>query len=227
GAAYLRGVLGFASNDVWAAGHQTSPSGLQKTLIEHYDGTLWTIIPSPNPAAIAAYLSSLTAFAPDNVWAAGYYINNSGIYRTLIEHWDGANWTIVTSPNSGAGDNALNGIAGTQPDDLWAVGYGSLTLGSAAATLVLHFDGTSWIVIPSPNPGGLTSSLSSVTALSNGTIWAAGFYSDGTRGRTLLLQGIGATFTVFPGEDSPGEGNVLNGIAASESGDIWAVGYHY
>src|SRR5262249_52563695 len=74
GAAYLRGVLGFASNDVWAAGYQTSPSGLQKTLIEHYDGTLWTIIPSPNPAAIAAYLSSLTAFAPDNVWAAGYYI---------------------------------------------------------------------------------------------------------------------------------------------------------
>jgi len=227
GAAYLRGVLGFASNDVWAGGYQTAQSGAQKTLIEHYDGTLWTIIASPNPASIAAYLSSLVAFASDNVWASGYYISNSGVYRTLVEHWDGGSWTIVPSPNAGAGDNALNCIAGTQPNDIWAVGYGSLGLGSAAATLVLHFDGTSWSVVPSPNPGGLTSSLSSVTALVDGTIWAAGFYSDGTRGRTLLLHGVGSSLTVFPGEDFPGEGNVLNGIAASAAGDIWAVGYHY
>ena len=96
---------------------------------------MWTIIPSPNPASIAAYLSSLLAFASDNVWASGYYISNSGVYRTLVEHWDGGSWTIVPSPNAGAGDNALNGIAGTQPNDIWAVGYGSLSLGSAAATL--------------------------------------------------------------------------------------------
>jgi len=50
GGAYLRGVGGASGTDVWAAGYQTTHSGIEKTLVEHYDGTAWTIVPSPNPA---------------------------------------------------------------------------------------------------------------------------------------------------------------------------------
>ena len=227
GAAYLRAIAAWSASDIWAAGYQTTRSGTQVTLIEHYDGTTWAIVASPNPVGIASYNSSLVALASNNVWAAGYYVNNSGVYRTMVEHWDGATWTIVASPNAGEGDSALNEIAGTQPNDLWAVGYGEIMIFGPSATLVLHFDGTSWNVVPSPKPGGLTSSLSSVAALTDGKIWAAGFYYDGTRGRTLLKKGVNSAFTVFPGDDYPGEGNVLNGIAISGPGDIWAVGYHY
>ena len=227
GAAYLRAVAGVSGSDIWAGGYQSTQSGVQKTLFEHYDRTSWTIIPSPNPASFAAYISSLDFLATNDVWAAGYYINNAGVYQTLVEHWDGTAWTIAPTPNAGEGDNALNGIAGVSPDDLWAVGYWEATIFGASATLVLHFDGLSWTVVSSPNPGGLASSLSSVAALSDGTIWAAGFYYDGSQGRSLLIKGVGTVFTVFPGEDYLGEGNVLNGIAASAPGDIWAVGYHY
>jgi len=227
GGAYLRGVAGSSGSDVWAAGYQTTSSGVQKTLFEHFDGTAWAIVSSPNPQGFASYVASLVALAPNDIWAAGYYLGNTGVYRTLAEHWDGVAWTIVATPNAGDGDSVLNGIAGGQPNDVWAVGYGSTTVGGASTTLALHFDGTSWSVVPSPNPGGLTSSLNAVAALADGTIWAAGFYYDGTRGRTLLLHGEGSSFTVLPGDDYPAEGNVLNGIAASGLGDIWAVGYHY
>jgi plastocyanin len=226
-AAYLRGVGGSSGIDVWAVGYQITRSGANNTLIEHYDGTSWTIVPSPNPASFASYLSAVVAVAMNDVWTVGHYLDNSGVYRTLVEHWDGTSWMIVSSPNSGNGDNALNGIAAASSNNIWAVGYQSSAPGAASSTLVLHFDGTSWTVVPSPNPGGLTSSLAGVAAMTDGRIWAAGFYYDGTQGRTLLLHGNSSGFETVPGEDFPGEGNVLNGIAASGSGDIFAAGYHY
>ena len=225
GGAYLRGVGGSSSPDVWAVGYQTTRSGDQATLIEHYDGATWTIVPSPNPASVASYLSAVVAVAPNDVWAAGHYLGSSN-YRTLVEHWDGIAWTIVPTPNVGDGPNALNGIAAAGPNDIWSVGYQSIASGSASATLVLHFDGASWNVVPSPNPGQ-PSSLAAVIASLGGDIWAAGFYYDGTQGKTLLLHGDESGFAAVPGEDYPGEGNVLLGIAAAEPGDIWAAGYHY
>jgi len=227
GSAYLRGVAGVSGTDVWAAGYWITTSGLSKTLIEHYDGTSWAIVPSPNPPSSASYLGTVAAVATNDVWVAGHYLDNSGVYRTLVEHWDGTSWMIVSSPNAGNGPNALNGIAAASSNDIWAVGYQSSAPGAASSTLVLHFDGTSWTIVLSPNPGGLTSSLAGVVAMADGRIWAAGFYYDGTQGRTLLLHGDSSGFETVAGEDFPGEGNVLNGIAASGSGDIFAAGYHY
>jgi hypothetical protein len=41
------GVAAVSSNDVWAVG-VTSNGGLSATLVEHWNGTSWTVIPSPN-----------------------------------------------------------------------------------------------------------------------------------------------------------------------------------
>ncbi|HJZ80731.1 MAG TPA: hypothetical protein VKD91_10305 [Pyrinomonadaceae bacterium] len=124
GAAYLRGVGGAPGTDVWAAGYQTTHSGVIKTLVEHYDGAAWTIIPSPNPASSASYLSAVAAVTTNDVWVAGYYLGGA-LYQTLVEHWDGSSWTIVQTPNPGDGSNALNGIAVRGPNDIYAVGYQS------------------------------------------------------------------------------------------------------
>ena len=44
----------------------------------------------------------MTCVSASDCWAVGYYIYSSGvyIYQTLIEHWDGTSWAIVTSPNT-------------------------------------------------------------------------------------------------------------------------------
>ena len=205
--AYLRGVAGVSGTDVWAAGYWITTSGLSNTLIEHYDGISWTIVPSPNPPSSASYLGTVAAVATNDVWVAGHYLDNSGVYRTLVEHWDGTSWMIASSPNAGNGDNALNGIAAASSNDIWAVGYQSSAPGAASSTLVLHFDGTIWTIVPSPNPGGLTSSLAGVVAMADGRIWAAGFYYDGTQGRTLLVHG-----------DSSGDADPLGFARGGETG---------
>ncbi len=227
GAAYLRGVGGSFGESVWAVGYWTTGSGANYTLIEHYNGSSWAIVPSPNPASLASYLAGVAAIATDDVWTVGHYLDSNGVYRTLVEHWDGTSWTIVATPNVGNGPNALNGIAALAPNDIWAVGYQSSSPGGATSTLTMHFDGTNWTIVPSPNPGGLTSSLAGVVALTDGSIWCAGFYYDGTQGRTLFLHRVSDEFVVVPGDDFQGQGNVLLGIAASAPGDIWAAGYHY
>src|SRR5437764_621866 len=54
-------------------------------------------------------------------------------------------WSVVSSPNVGTSSNVLNGVAVVSANDVWAVGYYS------GGTLIEHWDGTSWSVVPSPN----------------------------------------------------------------------------
>ena len=63
----------------------------------------------------------MTAVAPDNVWAVGYYAGDQSAPKsTLIEHWDGTQWTIVPSPNPG-NSNILNDVTFLSAADGWAV----------------------------------------------------------------------------------------------------------
>ena len=49
-------------------------------------------------------LTGVTALAPNNVWAVGFYakdVNTDRPTKTLIEHWGGCSWKVVSSPNIG------------------------------------------------------------------------------------------------------------------------------
>jgi hypothetical protein len=52
----------------------------------HWNGTAWSAVAAPSPAFDSS-LRSVTALAPNNVWAVGQM--NVGPTQTLIEHWDG------------------------------------------------------------------------------------------------------------------------------------------
>ena len=70
-------------------------------------------------------------------------------FQTLIEHWDGASWAIVTSPNtSPAPANILVAVTCASASDCWAVGY---DYDSVDQTLIERWDGTSWAIVSSPN----------------------------------------------------------------------------
>lgn len=154
-----------SSDDVWAAGWTQSGRNIYSTQIQHWDGTQWTETPSPNVGAGSNQLYGLVALADDNVWAVGYSVApEHGIEkpdRTLIEHWDGASWGVVPSPNVDYGnmarDNVLRGIVALSPNDIFAFGwYAANPSGESGDefTLVLHWDGTSWSVVPTPDPTG-------------------------------------------------------------------------
>ncbi len=75
-----------ASNDVWAVG--TSKT---LTLTEHWDGSSWSVEPSPNRSTTSSgnVLDAVVAIASNDVWAVGYYWDAAGHQLTLTEHYAG------------------------------------------------------------------------------------------------------------------------------------------
>src|SRR5438067_1842766 len=73
-------------------------------------------------------LNGVACNSASDCWAAGYYITPAGNYQTLIEHWNGAAWTLTVSQNVGV-DSVLNDVTCSSSSQCWAVGssYGGAT----------------------------------------------------------------------------------------------------
>src|SRR5439155_12879397 len=94
----LGGVTGSATNDVWAVGEASkgSPSAKRRPLAEHWNGTAWSIVPTPDLTNSAGF-SGVTEISPTDVWAVGW--RSKGLRTaTLTEHWDGSTWTVAPTP---------------------------------------------------------------------------------------------------------------------------------
>jgi hypothetical protein len=229
----LSAVAASSANDVWAVGYYWLANGNYQTLVEHWNGSSWSVIPSANRDITPNnLLADVAAVSPNDVWAVG--INYGDLppgTRTpppLIEHWDGAAWTIISSPTEAAGGE-LFGIAARSANDVWAVGrYHPRNIWQ---TLVEHWNGTSWSIVSSPSPGSYDFNvLTGVTALSANNAWAVGGYQtrvgatlsfivhwDGTHWRKVAELNPSTTY---------GSENVLAGIAATSANDVWALGYY-
>ena len=181
----LNGLAAISSDDVWAVGYTYTPPGLSQTLIEHWDGSLWSVIPSPNGGTNADNsLNGVAVLSSDDIWAVGTYGPESD---TLTEHWNGTQWSVANSVNPGTTRNILHGIAGTQATDVWAVGYSESD--SIDHTLIERWDGSIWSLVNSPGgPTGRDSMLNGVAVVSQNDVWAVGNYHDASNTSRMLIQ---------------------------------------
>lgn len=116
----LYGVGVVSANDVWAVGRYSDATGY-KTLAMHWDGSAWSTVSSPNVGSSFNQLFSVTVASSNNVWAVGASSNNKLLFQTLIEHWDGAQWSTIASPLAPGTSSFLYGIAAVAANDIWAV----------------------------------------------------------------------------------------------------------
>ena len=213
----LSGVSANTASDVWAVGTFRGPSSFAyRTLIEHFDGTTWRALKSPNSGTLNNELNAVSADAGNDAWAVGFHIVGSSD-RTLTERWNGTKWSVVASPNVGSGRNDLRGVAALSPGDAWAVG----AVGVTDATLAEHWNGSSWSVVPTPTPlGGGT--LAAVAAVSSNDVWAVGAVGDGDDG-TLAEHWNGSSWSIVTTPAISGDA-LFAGVTAISSTDVWAVG---
>ena len=211
---YLDSIAAIAANDVWAVGHSVTAS-MPRPLTEHWDGTNWSVVPSPN-AGTGISLFGVAAVSSGDVWAVGNYDDTP-----VTELWNGSAWSIVPSPNVGTYGSDLNAVAAKSSSDVWAVGN-FFNAGNVAQTLIEHWNGSAWSVVPSPNVGTSDNNLYGIAAVSSSDAWAVG--SSGTHDsglHTLIEHWNGSAWNVAPSPDLMGE---LNAVAAVSSSDMWAVG---
>jgi len=210
----LNGVASVSASDVWAVGDFIIASGASQTLTEHWNGTQWSVVASPNPSAFHNVLRAVTAISTNDVWAVGWFNNAQDIPRTLIEHWNGSSWSVVTSPNGSNGSNFLFAVTAVSSTDVWAVGEFNNT-----STLTEHWNGHTWRVVSSPNSTG-SNTLNAVQAVSATDVWAVGQ----TATQTLIEQWNGKKWSVVASPNLTGN-NLLRGVAIVSATDIWAVGF--
>jgi hypothetical protein len=194
------------------------------TLIERWNGTAWSIVPSPNVAAQNTLLG-IRAFSASDAWAVGSH-NVAGTlnFASLVERWNGAEWSIVPSPSPAPFENRLQDVDGVSSSDLWAVSSQQNHPDGVRQALVLHFDGSSWNVVPVP--GGVDATLEGVVVLASNDVWAVGseFSTSLFWHVPLVLHWNGSAWSRSP-IPSPGpQGGRLYGVAGLSSTNVYVVG---
>ena len=196
---YLKEVTCTSASDCWAVGFYNfngTVSPPSHTLIEHWNGTTWSIVTSPNTSATQPnFLNDVTCSSASDCWTVGsYYDSSIGDDHTLIEHWNGTRWFIVTSPNTSATQgNGLSGVTCSSASDCWAVGVHHISSVDVNQTLIEHWNGRAWSIVTSPNTSATQdNNLSDVTCASASDCWAVG--NGG--GRTLIEHWNGTTWFI-------------------------------
>ena len=189
-----------ASNNVWAVGFSLSVSSnevVSTPLIEHFNGTSWSIQTTP---ATAGKLNAVTAVSATDVWAVG----GTGS-ADLIENFNGTTWSIVQAPSPGTSAPSLGGISAISSTDIFAVGG----VGKGNFPQVLQFNGTTWTSLANL-PTGIADTA--IDAISATDVWTAGGGS--------IWNFNGTNWT----EVASGIGGDLFAISGSSANDIFAVG---
>src|SRR5215469_5786542 len=223
-AAALSGVSCTSATSCTAVGWYSVNGGGPFTLIESWNGSTWSIVPSPNPAgeAPAPNLKAVSCTSTSACVAVGSYETSSGLVRTLIESWNGGTWSIVPSPNPSLDGSYLAAVSCRSASLCTAVGqlgqYGN-------GTLIESWNGSTWSVVPSPNPTGGRGALAGVSCPSASSCRAIGSY-PGSRGysRALAESWNGSKWSIVPTPNQGTLNNVLGGVSCRSASACVAVG---
>jgi hypothetical protein len=226
------------STDAWAVGNFLGPNDDdgQVMLAEHWNGTAWSQVPTPNVVRFDEKLNAVSAATANDVWAVGSIRRTSFAHTDpLTAHWDGTSWTIVPTPfTTGGSKSALFGVANRGGGNVWAVGRGE-----TGHALVTHWDGSAWTAVPTPDPAApagstfASSMLTAVSARAANDIWAVGNFTTvkGTNSSTftLTMHWNGSAWTIVPSPNPAvstptGANQSLNGVVEIAPNDVWAVG---
>jgi hypothetical protein len=96
----------------WLFGHCR---GKWETLAEHWDGTAWSVVRTPNNGSDSEF-TSVVALSPGSIWAVGL-----GGNQALTENGSLAGWQVVATPPL-VEDAHLQSVSATPTGTLWAVG---------------------------------------------------------------------------------------------------------
>jgi hypothetical protein len=232
-------------SNCWAVGAAVAagsgnPTG---TLIEQWNGTSWSVVPSPTPSGpgvVGAILSSVSCTSATSCMAVGYATDfNGNNLSDVIEQWNGSGWTIVPGAATGQAFDQLMRVQCPSPADCWAVGNagpasqmsGFLPIFPGAVGdqgLIEHWDGSAWSIVPSttePLPSG--GYLSGLQCVGDSDCWASGATTDDTGNASgiLMEHWDGTSWSdasaSVAGSTAPG---MLAGISCVSAVECWAVG---
>ena len=139
----LLGVAVTSATNAWAVGDYTNNTITEYTLVEHWNGRVWSRVAGPSPRQ-GAVLLGVAARSPSLAFAVGTtetFLYNLG--NTFLEEWNGHVWHEVTKPMPFAGQLAALTFGSAKSG--FAVGSNdSLSYNPNGWTLIEHWNGVAW-----------------------------------------------------------------------------------
>jgi hypothetical protein len=209
----LAAVSVIGPGDVWAVGANHVGEGPDFSLVEHWDGSSWTTIAGP---ANTPDMYGVLAFSDTDVWAAA---GDQG-----VDHWNGRTWTVYTPepPAHSVAGGSIQAVAGTGPDDIWAVG------GAYPHSLAEHWDGHSWTAAPTPDGSQTATALTAVSAVSPDDVWAVAASWDGygsfVSSEAFMEHWDGQRWSAVRVPNPGTAYNNMTSLSMDSATDGWAVG---
>lgn len=241
-----------SEGELWFAGtiRPSFHSGPQQLAFARWDGSNLdnlSVTVGPELPADEITITDVDVISNKEAWAVGY-TNHGRLREILTVHWNGVNWSVVPTPklpSSSQGYNrgtyvgydslGLFGVTAVSSNDVWAVGY--YEVNEIGRTLTLHWDGSAWGLVSSPNIdngnisyGGSnqvpidSNYLNTVVSFSEGAVWAFGETNTNSYSNpSLAIRWDGKTWKVV-------EAPKLGGISAAsidKQKNIWTVNGAY
>jgi RHS repeat-associated protein len=225
----LASVACVSSSDCWAVGTTGTDDGYVSpfdsdtfTLAEHWNGTAWSTVSTPDPATDAEFLKnqlySVTCVSSTDCWAVGLY---AGLFAdpSLALHWNGSTWSQVLTPDDATGDSSLSGVSCLTSSNCWAVGSTPIFSDYEEVgfrTFVVNWNGLEWQASDSPSPIATGTEpvdyLSGVACSTDAGCWIGGLESTSTDayagGTSLAMSGAGTALPPSIEDGETGSGHV-------------------
>lgn len=117
----LWGVAAVSPTSVWAVGFDVDTNN---ELIEHWNGSSWSVIPPPARTTSGALLHSVAVVSADNIWAVGTSNEYGRTGQAIADYWDGTSWVAKDPPVLTDGNGAVLSSASAIPSTgvVWAAG---------------------------------------------------------------------------------------------------------
>ena len=197
------------------------------TLTAVWDGNAWTEVLSPDPGGPTTATQLWSVSCTSAQWCAAvgiYLIPGTNTYGMI---WNGSTWTDTPMPVPG-GTSRLHEVNSVScVSSSWCIAVGRYNDGVADRTMVLHWDGSSWALTPSPNLGtDQRNVLNGVDCVSTTWCIAIGRYHNGTTSQTLVMQWDGSSWQFL---DSPNTSTTLYNVLYKVSCpvDWWCMSTGY
>jgi len=193
------------------------------TLVTTWNGSAWSLAVSPNQGSDSNFLKAVVCTSATSCTAVGEYVDGSAVFYTLAMTWDGTTWTIVPTPgnNPGVDSNRLEALSCVSATSCFAIGR---TGAGSNETLVQSWDGATWTIVLSPNPGA-ENYLESISCSSSTECVAVGVsYDNMNVGSPLVLAWNGTIWTRISVANVGAEDDILSGISCAADYSCMAVG---
>jgi hypothetical protein len=234
GTSLFFGVDATSTTNAWAVGRaENAPSQpFTRPLVARWNGTTWSLASTPT---LGGELRGVDGSAATNAFAVGSVEVPLGggtvTSGPLIERWNGTSWSVASSPTPpGSTGSRLSGVKTFSTTNAWAVGQYFASSQPFLRTLVQRFDGTSWSIVPSPNPDSAKNLLTDVDGASANDVWAIGNMGDDGYGGTAVGLVERWNGSAWSNVDVSGlfADNTISGYEFSDvvvsGNDVWIVG---